>query len=262
MSDNHTPDDAELQFDRVISGHAAADASQTAVTCRSCGTQLVSEYYEVNGFALCDTCRRRIVAHAESGRGTGRFAIAALFGLGAGIVGAAIYFAVIAITKLEIGLVAILIGYMVGWSVRKGAGGRGGRRFQVLAALLTYLSVALAYTPVVIGQAIQESRKEAQDAKALPPSPEASADRSQPDRNAPVREDGPRPGAIRAIGALVGLLLTLPVLIIWSSMPGGLISALIIFFGISQAWRMTAAPIIDVHGPFRVGSAAGETPPA
>ena len=67
-------------------------------------------------------------------------AIAAIFGLGAALAGAAIYYAVIAITHFEIGLVAILIGYMVGYAVRKGAGGRGGLRFQILAALLTVRS--------------------------------------------------------------------------------------------------------------------------
>src|SRR5258708_3197232 len=75
------------------------------------------------------------------------------FGFGAGGVGAAIYYGVIAIAPLEIGIVAILIGYMVGYSVRKGADGRGGRRFQVLAAVLTYCSVALAYAPLAVQQA-------------------------------------------------------------------------------------------------------------
>jgi hypothetical protein len=56
--------------------------------------------------------------------------MAGVFGLGAGIVGAVIYYAVIAITNFEIGLVAILIGYMVGQAVRKGARGRGGLRFS------------------------------------------------------------------------------------------------------------------------------------
>ena len=56
---------------------------------------------------------------------------AGALGLGAGIVGAAIYYAVIAITHLEIGIVAILIGYMVGRAVRKGARGHGGLRFQI-----------------------------------------------------------------------------------------------------------------------------------
>ena len=86
----------------------------------------------------------------EPPRGAGPFVMALLFGLGAGIAGAIIYYAVIAITNFEIGIVAILIGYMVGYAVRKGAGGRGGRRFQVLAVALTYIAVGLAYTPIAM----------------------------------------------------------------------------------------------------------------
>ena len=37
---------------------------------------------------------------------------------------------------------------MVGWAIRKGTAGRGGRRFQILAAVLTYWAVGLAYTPL------------------------------------------------------------------------------------------------------------------
>ena len=48
------------------------------------------------------------------------------------------------ITGYEIGIVAIGIGYLVGKAVRKGAGGFGGTRYQVLAVFLTYAAIALA----------------------------------------------------------------------------------------------------------------------
>jgi hypothetical protein len=35
-------------------------------------------------------------------------------------------------------------------------------------------------------------------------------------------------------------------------MPGGLISAAIILFGMQQAWSMTAAPSLVITGPFRI----------
>jgi len=60
---------------------------------------------------------------ATSGKGAGKLIRAGVFGLGAAIAGAAIYYAVMAIADLEIGIVAILIGYMVGYAVRKGAAG-------------------------------------------------------------------------------------------------------------------------------------------
>jgi len=46
----------------------------------------------------------------------------------------------------------------------------------------------------------------------------------------------------------------LPVIVVIGSMPSGLITALIIFFGIRQAMRMTAAPVLRISGPFRIGA--------
>ena len=85
---------------------------------------------------------------AETPRGALPLLVAGACGLGAGIVGAIIYYSVIAIAHVEIGIVAILIGYMVGAAVRKGARGGGGRRYQILAVALTYFSVGLAYSPL------------------------------------------------------------------------------------------------------------------
>jgi hypothetical protein len=205
----------DLQFDRVaVAGPAAEAAGAPGVVCGGCHARLETDYYEINGRPFCADCRGRIEAIAETPRGLTPFAVAAIFGLGAAVAGAAIYYAVIALLNLEIGLVAILIGYMVGYAVRKGAGGRGGLRFQILAAVLTYCAVGLAYTPFAL-----------QGASTVP-----------------------------WIMALV-LIPVLPVLIVVKTMPTGLITALIIFFGIRQAMRMTATPVLQISGPFRIGSA-------
>src|SRR2546430_14710007 len=109
-----------------------------AVSCAGCQTSIATEYYDVNGQTCCGRCRIAVEAAAETPRGILPLVIAGVFGLAAGVVGAAIYYAVIAIAHLEIGIVAILIGYMVGYAVRKGARGRGGLRFQILAVVVTY----------------------------------------------------------------------------------------------------------------------------
>jgi hypothetical protein len=173
----------------------------------------------------------------------GGFCKPAVPGVGAGVVGAAIYYAAIAITHLEIGIVAILIGYMVGYPVRRGVNGRGGLRFQVLAAALTYLAVALAYTPL----AIQEEMREAK------PAPQATAV-AVPDVERPAPA---RPGKGRLVLDSIffsGLMLALPVLVVIGSMPSGLISAVIVLLGMRQAWKMTGAPLMRVAGPYRVGT--------
>src|SRR5438445_5527476 len=152
----------ELQFDRVITDStSSAPPGKPAVICAACQTSIETEYYDVNGNIFCSRCRTAVESAAETPRGIGPLIIAGIFGLGAGVIGAIIYYAVMAIAHLEIGIVAILIGYMVGYAVRKGAHGRGGRRFQVLAVALTYASVALAYTPIVVKQAIDANRQKA-----------------------------------------------------------------------------------------------------
>jgi hypothetical protein len=58
-----------------------------------------------------------------------------------------------------------------------------------------------------------------------------------------------------AIAYAIVFSFALPVLVVFNSLPGGLLSAAIIGFGMHQAWRMTAAPHLTITGPFRVGTA-------
>ena len=142
MAQSDTPVAGEtLQFDRAVAESAVAGAPPSpVVVCAGCKLRIQTQYYDVNGNALCGTCRAAVTAAARDADGPAAAPQGRRVSAPApACVGAAIYYAVIAIAHLEIGIVAILIGYMVGYSVRKGAQGRGGRRFQVLAAVLTYL---------------------------------------------------------------------------------------------------------------------------
>jgi hypothetical protein len=259
MPDQEMPvGDEELQFDRAITESTSpAPPSKLAVACAACQTSIETEYYDVNGNILCSACRTAAEVAAETPQGIVPLVSAGLFGLGAGVVGAIIYYAVIAIAHLEIGIVAILIGYMVGYAVRKGARGRGGRRFQVLAVALTYASIALAYTPLAVKQVMDADRK----AQTAP----ATATRGN--NNPAAVTDGPRAasatpsgGPLLPIAMLLAFIAVLPVLVVVGSFPSGLISALIIFIGLKQAWRMTGAPWLQILGPYRVGAAAAPTP--
>ncbi len=70
---------------------------------------------------------------------------AALFGLGAAVLGSVIFYGVTALTGYELGLIGVLVGYLVGKAVRKGSGSTGGLQYQVLAIVLTYISIASTY---------------------------------------------------------------------------------------------------------------------
>jgi hypothetical protein len=239
------PEPAALQFDSVTHG-STADATPGVVTCLNCHAKIETEYYEVNGHAVCERCRTGIEAAFETPRGAAPFIVAALFGVGAGIAGAAIYYAVLALAHLEVGIVAILIGYMVGYAVRRGAGNRGGRRFQILAIALTYLAVAFAYAPLVIGAAEHQARTGV--AAAARPSGDAAP--------APNESTRPTRSVWMWLPIALGFTAILPVLVIVNSLPSGLITAIIIFIGMRQAWRMTGRPVLRIDGPYRVGSQA------
>jgi hypothetical protein len=258
MSDHEIPvGKEELQFDRVITESTSSAApSQPAVICAACRTSIQTVYHHINGKVFCSRCRTAVESAAKTPRGLVPLMTAGLFGLGAGAVGAAIYYAVIAFAHLEIGLVAILIGYMVGYAVRKGARGHGGLRFQVMAVALTYASIALAYTPIAVNRAVADPGARNFSSSATTNDSAASA----PDRRRALTTN---PGGVRLLlrfALLLAFVAALPVLVVVGSFPSGLISAFIMFIGMKQAWRMTGAPQLEILGPFRVGAAPVSTP--
>jgi hypothetical protein len=270
-SDDPRPEQDELQFDRVETvatpGATAPGVAAPTVTCAVCGRSIGSQYYHANDKPVCASCRDVLLASTVTPRAAGTLIKAGLFGLGAAIAGAAIYYGVIAITNFEIGLVAILIGYMVGYSVRKGAGGRGGRRFQVLALVLTYWSVGLAYTPLAFKQFTRGEKSAemladstnaglaAPDSAEAPIVAENSRGASDAD-SATTEPDGPLAGRslLLGLGMLFVFVFALPVMYIVGSFPGGILSALIIAIGLHQAWSMTGPHKFQISGPYRVGT--------
>jgi hypothetical protein len=145
---NQPPERDALQFDTA---EPAADAATPgALACTLCKKEISSAYYEVNGAVVCATCRGQINAQLTGGSGSTRFAKAVGLGLLAAAAGSAIYYAILAMTGYEIGLVAIAVGFLVGKAVNRGSDGRGGRPYQVLAVGLTYLAIVTTYIPLSI----------------------------------------------------------------------------------------------------------------
>jgi hypothetical protein len=259
----------DLQFDRVEGAGAIAEPAAASVVCSTCQTTIRTAYFNVDAAATCGRCKVAAEMRANSGRGWGTFFKAGAFGLIAAIAGAILYYGVIAITELEIGLVAIVIGFMVGFAVRKGAKGNGGRRFQVLALGLTYFAVGLAYSPLAvkgIKDGIQARATAAAATKTTGTLDAAVVDSAVTDSVAvsdstAVASDSPVAGGKLGFGwLLLGLagvfvfIFALPVIVVFGSLPGGLISALIIGFGMQQAWRMTGAKKLEITGPFKVNA--------
>ena len=67
---------------------------------------------------------------------------ALLYGLVAGAIGAAIWFAIVVVTNYQVGLLAVIIGALVGTGVMIGSGRKRNLRLQLLSVALTLAAMA------------------------------------------------------------------------------------------------------------------------
>jgi hypothetical protein len=189
---------------------------------------------------------------------------ALLFGIGAAIVGMAVYATFVIVTGWIIGYVALAVGWMVGTAIKKGSGGIGGKRYQIAAAALTYAAVSMAAIPVGIhyfmehrqevAEKAQSKAKLAEEQKQLENGqgqPSSGTGDSTSEASAPVPEDA-RPGLLGFFGHLVWLGIASPFLEFQESGPtfGWFIGIFILFIGIRIAWRLTAGVQVAIYGPF------------
>ena len=142
---------SELQFDR-------AEFTETPEqVCNACKVPLFKEYFAVGSQTLCGNCAAQVrTLLGGEGSGAGRFLKAILFGTGAAVAGAAVYAAIMIFAGWQLALISIAIGWFVGAAVRRGSSGRGGWRYQLLAAFLTYTAICAAYAAAVWAQAGDE----------------------------------------------------------------------------------------------------------
>lgn len=147
-----TSGSTDLQFDRAdyATGPAAAPG------CALCQRPIDAAYFEVNGQVTCAGCKDRIAAAYAGSAGPAGLVKAAGAGLLGGIAGALLYYAVSALTGYEIGLIAVVVGLMVGKAVRWGSGDRGGPAYQAMAVAITYISIVSTYVPFLIAEAMRE----------------------------------------------------------------------------------------------------------
>jgi hypothetical protein len=216
MTDPTNGASGDLSFDRAIPAAPVSVGGSGGVTCANCQRTLTDVYHTANGEPICANCRHILEGATRGVTQPAVLVKAIAFGVVAMLAGALLYWAVIRFAKLEIGIIAIASGWMIGKALRAGADGRGGPALQFIGAGLVYVSVALAYLPFVM--------------QAAPP------------------------GSSLVAGALVAIMV--PLQQVFSSGVGGIISALIIGFGMMQAWQMAATPKVAFQGPFRVAAPA------
>lgn len=121
------------------------------------------------------------------------------------------------------------------------------------------MALSLAYTILAIG-AITESKATDVAAVEKPSGGGAlgSAD-AAPATATRADADVGLGGFVLGVVTLLGISLTLPILVVFGSLPSGLITGAIIAFGLQQAWRMIGTTALQVSGPFRIGADAVTT---
>lgn len=95
----------------------------------------------------CAACAERIRAAVAKSQSSS-YPFALVCGVGAAFVGMFLNAAFFVATSWIVSLPALAVGWMVGMAVRKGAGGTGGKNYQITAAFLTYLAISMSSLPV------------------------------------------------------------------------------------------------------------------
>ena len=190
-----------------------------------------------------------------------------LFGVGGAIVGLILYSAFGIITGIEIGYVALAVGWLVGTAIKKGSNGIGGRRYQIAAVALTYAAVSLSAVPIGISYMMKE-RKSADTSKAAAAASPSAGSVSNPDKSSleeesasstlPAKEE-------KSLVAIAGSLLFVGLASPFLGLQGGfsgIIGLVIIFVGMRIAWKMTAGPRLEILGPFQANAPPAPAPGA
>jgi hypothetical protein len=256
----------ELQFDKAT--YASGDAGGV-VPCGQCKQPLGEQYWRLQTFLLCDRCKTGIQASLDKSQSASSFGKALLQGglvaLGCGI-GYAIF---VGVTSIQFALITIGIGYLVAKTVRKASGGLSGRKFQVLAVVLTYLASTMGYAPGIFN-AIKDSGDKHQVAgaasgvAAAPSAPSAPVTATGEPGTSSASAD---PGANRPVGVgqlllaiamLIGIMLAAPFLEITEAPIG----VLIVLFGLWEAWKLSKGVNVVIEGPFRVAPGTPGAPAA
>jgi hypothetical protein len=120
-------------------------------------------YFALNERPICAKCRPKFVQMIERGTGSAAFQRAFLHGLGTGLVGAVVLGVLATVFPFFRVLVVPAIGYFIGKRVMAAVDGYGGRRYQVLAASLTYLAVGIGS----LGPAFNEAHEAAERRRAI-----------------------------------------------------------------------------------------------
>jgi hypothetical protein len=217
------PSVESLQYRRAQPVHTGKP--EAASDCAACKQPISGVYYQVNNHVICPACAARIEAGKQAARPVPLFR-AVIYGAGAALAGCMLYAAVLAM-GVQIGIVALAVGWMVGKAIRHASYGVGGRPQQILAVALTYFAISTSFLPASFMVRMKHAARHDQTTTTT---------------------SAVSPG--EAVAELLVLATISPFLELSSSPVSGLISLFILFLGLQRAWAMTARHEILVTGPY------------
>jgi hypothetical protein len=240
-------------------GTAEYNSASGPDRCKSCQQELTGTYFRINGLLACERCTRQL--QAQTPKDTHSIYVRGiLFGVGGAIAGLILYSAFGIITGIEIGYVALAVGWLVGTAIKKGSNGVGGRRYQIAAVALTYAAVSLSAIPLGISYMMKEKKPAvattASASSSGNPATDPNATRSSSDPAIvvpPVKQQ-------RSLGTVVGALIFAGLASPFLELQGGfsgIIGLVIIFVGMRIAWTVTASPRLEILGPFEAKAPPG-----
>ena len=245
-----------------------AEYSSAGEVCKSCKKPIAGDYFRINGMVACASCAQQLQqqtpkdTHAAYVRGI-------TYGIGAAILGFALFAGFVIVTGISLGYISLAVGWLIGKAMRLGSGGIGGRRYQIAAAVLTYIAVSMAAIPIAIHYQVenkpQHAQHEAPLVVATPSAPAAPSAGPRPDTtivvpsgpvdNPPLEQPVAKTqmSVLEMLGGLALLGLASPFLEL-SSPFNGLLGLVILAVGINIAWKLTAGPKLEILGPFPASS--------
>ena len=192
-----------------------AEFKSSGNACAFCKTALSAGYYRVQGKLTCANCFQKLQRSLPQDSHAA-FSRAVIFGIGGALAGMALYAGVVSVTHWTIGYLALAVGYIVAKAMMMGSGNLGGRRYQIVAALLTYAAISVSEAVIYVLH------------RGFPKENQVAA----------------------AINLLIYGLLS-PFFDFAGSPINGILGLVILFVGLSIAWRMTAGtPKLKIEGPY------------
>ncbi len=238
-----TAGEAGLQFDQA----EVKELGGGGVSCGFCKQPIPAEYHQVNQMAACGACRRMVEASLAQRPGAAGFLKALAAGGGAAAAGALVWFLIAKLAHMELGIIAIAVGFAVGRAVRWGTGGRGGWLYQLLAIVLTYLAIVTSYMPDLadgLARSVQENGSRVTQA-----APGDGAAPAVSQTQAP-QTAGPIPARLWVL--VFVLACAAPFLMGASNFMGWIIIGIALY----EAWKINRRAAALVTGPYAVTAAA------